>query len=460
MSRYNEGTFDYVTYKEFIDMDNIRNSPPKGDTKTQQAINENKYIYSIATHPIFDTNDGYLFIGEAYHLVPAKVNNAEITYNIQLDNALVSKFSDEGKYQWDYAFELTTIPLDEFEPRLTYHLTNEKNIHFSYSNLKNYVTEVITKDGKQDSRWGVVFPKIDISKLEIKYARAEHWFDNYMLAYLGVAKNLTTRVGTKLIVKKAVIQNQSVISECDLRFLLSQNKKLVDSIDDAEKDSVATLMAELTIANKWSEDKLLTYSRQLLKEEPYVSLQGKREAKIAELMTVVDLLNSGNISDCEAIEKVRPMLAESSILINEQYLFLKERVRNDLAKASVADPDCSEDDIKHMMDESLQKIETLEKTNQKEFERKLQLLKNKKGWSESQIANYSTNLVSDEFFIKTSEIKMKYLSHTMSIIESARKKETTDCKAADQLRQVMEENAKLISKEWAYVFTKINKDLE
>lgn len=200
----------FIKFYNFLDLKNFTNYLPekkqdKIERKKDRYEEKGKELlmnYNIATHPITETADGYMFLGEAYYPVYitqqcGMVNNMPIFCQVfagyQYTHATMAKFDKTGNLIWDNTFTMFPI-YRPFGVRLfiTTGYTNDV-ANLAFGNQNNIVsksfnlkTGATTKDNTQE----IIETTFDSDKVKRSFSSVEYWYDNYFVAYgFQVIKN-------------------------------------------------------------------------------------------------------------------------------------------------------------------------------------------------------------------------------------------------------------------------------
>lgn len=199
-----------IKFYNFIDLETFLNYLPekkqerikKKQERKAQKGKELSYNFRIAPHGIIETDDGYMFLGEAYYATYHTETYTETIYRnnqretitktkrvfdgFQYTHATLAKFSKTGDLQWDQTFELW--PAEKPMSVKTYVSIAEqkqKSIKLAYANLslinsKSFDFEGnILKEYKSDE----IETKYDTDKTKYTISNINFWYDNYFISY-------------------------------------------------------------------------------------------------------------------------------------------------------------------------------------------------------------------------------------------------------------------------------------
>ena len=137
-----------------------------------------------------------------------------------------------------------------------------------------------------------------------------------------------------------------------------------------------------------------------------------------------------------------------------------------LAAVLMASPDgraetqCSKGDFEAVVDEAGGALRALAQQNTPPFQAKLRQLKTKRGWSDEQFLAEAEPLVRDETISDFDRKSDALLSRITSAGQSDAAGEARDCTLLASLRASMASLVETQKAKWAYMFEKIDKELQ
>lgn len=199
-----------IEFYNFLDLENFLSYLPekrqeKIKKKQQKKANKGKELtfnYSICPHDIIKTDDGYIFIGEAYYetyrtetrQVTSTVNGVTTTrtetYQVfdgyQYTHAMVAKFSHQGKLIWDQTFEMWSAYKPFYVKKfISIAEKNPKSLQLVYTSRNKIYAKSFGYDGQVQHASSSKEIKTGKEGDKVKYAfsNLDFWFDNFFIAY-------------------------------------------------------------------------------------------------------------------------------------------------------------------------------------------------------------------------------------------------------------------------------------
>lgn len=203
---------DYINFYNFADLKNF--SSYMGDRKEkrikrkqEKAKKRGKELllnYNIALHPLKETNNGYIFLGEAFY--PTYVSymcgqNRWCTYfdGYQYTHAVIANFNKSGDLLWDDSFEMWADNRPFYVKRFISFENQENNLELIFGNNRNLVYKVVdANNGKvlEEETEELFDTGVSHDKVKRTNSSIEPWYDKYFVAY-GFQKVKNSKVKRK-----------------------------------------------------------------------------------------------------------------------------------------------------------------------------------------------------------------------------------------------------------------------
>jgi len=198
MAEVDNKNLNFIKFYNFIDLKNFTNymsekQQRKVERKSENAADRNRELllnYFIENHPVKVTDDGYIFLGEAFYPTYIIHHNGNSSYT-QFDgyyytHAVIAKFSKTGDMIWDNSFEIKP----GYKPMIIKRFIsmNESNdaIDLSFGNLEEIVyKKVDAGNGKTliNDSTEIIDTKLQGDKIRKSFSEVNHWYDDYFLAF-------------------------------------------------------------------------------------------------------------------------------------------------------------------------------------------------------------------------------------------------------------------------------------
>ena len=120
---------------------------------------------------------------------------------------------------------------------------------------------------------------------------------------------------------------------------------------------------------------------------------------------------------------------------------------------------CSKADFEAVVDEAAGSLRDLTRQNTPQFQAKLRLLKEKRGWSNDQFMKEAEPFVRDETIAGFDRTSEEFLSRIMHGGQSQAATDKPDCALLTGLRASMQSLVETQKTKWAYMFDKLDKEL-
>jgi hypothetical protein len=205
-----KGKIDYINYYNFTELENFLTYLPerrqarleKKKAKKQAKGKEFKINYYIADHDVIVLNDGYLFLGEAYYptyrtetyTTTSTVNGVTTTQThtrtvfdgYQYTHAVIAKFDESGKMQWDRTFEMWPAYKPYFVKRfISVAEKSSTSIKMVFASSSKIVSKEFSFGGKvlQESETEEIETGVSGDKTKRSFSNIDYWYKNYFIAY-------------------------------------------------------------------------------------------------------------------------------------------------------------------------------------------------------------------------------------------------------------------------------------
>ena len=205
-----DGVIDKMNFYNFLDLDNFLNYLPvrkqeKIEKKKKRKADRGKEMtirYLLAPHNVIQTDDGYIFLAEAYY--PTYRTEYYTTYRTvngvstpvqatrqvfdgyQYTHAFFAKFNLAGEMEWDQSFKMWMAYKPFYVKRfINIAEQNQDNVKLVYASYNRIFTKQIGFDGevKQEEDNEVIETQFEGDKTKSSFSNISFWYDNYFLAY-------------------------------------------------------------------------------------------------------------------------------------------------------------------------------------------------------------------------------------------------------------------------------------
>lgn len=196
----------YIEYYNFTEFENFfKYISEKKQEKMEKKVEKKKakgkelnYNYRIAEHQVIQTDDGYIFLGEAYYptyrteYYTTYVNGKPVTQTrrvfdgYQYTHAVLAKFDKSGKKQWDQVFEMWPNQKPFYVKRFISIAENQQNsINLVYTVGNNIISKSFTFDGeiKSEKKYEEIQTSFEGDKTKWTNPNLGYWYDNFFLAF-------------------------------------------------------------------------------------------------------------------------------------------------------------------------------------------------------------------------------------------------------------------------------------
>jgi len=205
-----KGKVENIEFYNFLNLKNFLSFLPekkqtKIKNKQKRKANKGKELsinYSISPHDIIETEDGYLFLGEAYYPTYRTETYTTTTYSngqavtvtrtrtvfdgYQYTHATLAKFNKQGKLIWDQTFEMWPSFKPFFVKRfISISEKNKNSIKLVFSDRNTINTKSFYFDGriKKDSKSDEISTGKEGDNIKYTFSNLDYWYDSYFLAY-------------------------------------------------------------------------------------------------------------------------------------------------------------------------------------------------------------------------------------------------------------------------------------
>ncbi len=214
-----DGKIEKITFFNFLELDNFLNYLPekqqeKIEKKKEKKEKKGKELtlrYYLAPHNLIQTDDGYLYLAEAYYptyrteyyYTTSYVNGRTVTTRqsrqvfdgYQYTHAFFAKFNKSGEKLWDQSFEMWMTYKPFYVKRFIHIAAQEQNsLKMVYASNSFIHSKKFDFDGKilEDKEPQKIETEIEGDKTKYSFSNINFWFGNYFLAYgTQIIKNKT-----------------------------------------------------------------------------------------------------------------------------------------------------------------------------------------------------------------------------------------------------------------------------
>lgn len=198
MAEVDNKKLNFIKFYNFIDLKNFtsymtENQQRKVERKAENAADRNKELllnYFIENHPVKVTEDGYVFLGEAYYPTYIVYSNGNSTYTrfdgYYYTHAVIAKFNKTGDLLWDNSFEIKPGYKPMTVKRFISMNDNKEAVDLSFGNLEEIIYKKIdAKNGNTliNDTTEIIDTKLQGDKIRRSFSEVNHWFDNYFIAF-------------------------------------------------------------------------------------------------------------------------------------------------------------------------------------------------------------------------------------------------------------------------------------
>ena len=201
-----KGKINFIEYYNFLDLNNFLSYLPekkqaKIERKKKRKKSKGKELkinYRIAEHPIIQTDNGYMFLGEAYYATyrteyyTAYVNGKPVQRTrrvfdgYQFTHAVLARFDQQGKMIWDQTFQMWPSYKPFYAKRfISLAGGTQEAINLVFANNSRIVSKSFDFDGtiKNDKTSEPIETNFEGDKAKWTFSNIDYWYDNYFLAY-------------------------------------------------------------------------------------------------------------------------------------------------------------------------------------------------------------------------------------------------------------------------------------
>jgi hypothetical protein len=150
--------------------------------------------YRIVTHPIIESEDGYIFLGEAfyptYHTYTTTVGKATQVHTVfdgfQYTHATLAKFDRAGKLLWDNTFPMWSTSKPFMVVKFISFRQGEETTELTYSERNTIwykVFDVVNGEIVKDNSKEIIDTFLQGDKVKRSFSNIEYWHDNNFIAY-------------------------------------------------------------------------------------------------------------------------------------------------------------------------------------------------------------------------------------------------------------------------------------
>lgn len=206
----NGGEVEKINFYNFTDLDNFLKYLPerkqekleKKKAKKEKHGKELVLRYYLAPHNIIQTNDGYIYLAEAYYptyrtetyTTTSYVNGSPVTTTqtrqvfdgYQYTHAFLAKFNKDGEKLWDQSFKMWMAYKPFYVKRFINIAEKEQNaVKLVFASGNRIHSKKIDFDGKvvKDQESDEIETNNEGDKTRASFSNISYWYDNYFLAY-------------------------------------------------------------------------------------------------------------------------------------------------------------------------------------------------------------------------------------------------------------------------------------
>lgn len=205
-----DGKIKSLNYYNFVDLENFLSYLPE---RTQERIEKKKskkesrgkelqISYWLAPHNIIQTDDGYIFLAEAYYPTYRQEARTTTTYvngvarttttyvqvfdGYQYTHAFLAKFDKNGNLVWDQCFKMWMAYKPYYVKRFIKIADQQQDaIKLVFSSSNRIASKSFSFDGEilSDYSSEIIESNLDGDKAKYSYSNISFWYDNYFIAY-------------------------------------------------------------------------------------------------------------------------------------------------------------------------------------------------------------------------------------------------------------------------------------
>jgi len=197
-------TYNFLDLEDFLSYLKERKQKKitRKKARKKKAGKELKINYRMASHNTIPTDDGYLFLGEAYYptfrqvsyttyTVVNGVSTPRTSYQSVFDgyrytHAVVCKFDFQGKMVWDHSFEMWPASKPFYEKRFISLVESEDAVlKMIFASNGSIYTKALSDDGVvlQDDKGQVIETGSENDKVRRSWSDLDYWYDNHFYAF-------------------------------------------------------------------------------------------------------------------------------------------------------------------------------------------------------------------------------------------------------------------------------------
>lgn len=166
--------------------------------------------YSIVTHPIIESEDGYIFLGEAFYptyrtyttTVGKTVQVHTVFDGYQYTHATLARFDRAGKLMWDNTFPMWSTSRPFKVVKFISFRLEDKSAELAFSDRDKVwykVFDETTGDIIKDKSTEIIDTYLQGDKVKQSYSNVDLWYDNHFLAYgIQIIANKETKRKRKI----------------------------------------------------------------------------------------------------------------------------------------------------------------------------------------------------------------------------------------------------------------------
>lgn len=198
---------NFIKFYNFLELKNFTSylSQKQQDRierkKTNKAVKGQELLmnYSIVTHPLIETEDGYIFLGEAFyptfttyttHMATGTGGGTTQVHTVfdgfQYTHATLAKFDRAGNLLWDNTFSMWPIYKPFRIKKFISFRQGQETAELAFSDRNTILYKVFDqKDGGiiRDNSKEIIETYLEGDKVKRSFSYIDYWYDNNFIAY-------------------------------------------------------------------------------------------------------------------------------------------------------------------------------------------------------------------------------------------------------------------------------------
>jgi hypothetical protein len=198
-------TYNFLDLKNFLSYlpERQQERIEKKKQKKEQKGQELKIQYLIAGHEVISTDNGFVFLGEAYYPTYRTESYTTTTTNAQgqmvtrtqyrqvfdgyqYTHAVLAKFSTDGSMQWDQCFEMWPAYKPYIVKRFISIASQDKNsLKMVFTSNNRIISKAVDFDGNviSEQKSETFETLYSGDKQKRTFSNIDFWYENYFVAY-------------------------------------------------------------------------------------------------------------------------------------------------------------------------------------------------------------------------------------------------------------------------------------